>query len=51
MRQKCEYQNGGNKKTKHQIFRKNEHLPPDIVKNIRFFSENLECFIFLLPPF
>ena len=35
----------------HQIFRKNEHLPPDIVRHIRFFSENLECFIFLLPPF
>ena len=59
IRQKGVSQNGGNKKRKHAKFSpKNEHfLAPDThtcvyqgLRNVRF-SENLTCFVFLLPPF
>ena len=51
-----ESQNGGNKMEVTRIpstpnFPKNERfLSPHGVKNVRF-SENLACFVFLLPPF
>ena len=60
MWQKGESQNGGNKNTKHAKFseKKNFFYPLirtrtcayQAVKNVRF-SENLACFVFLLPPF
>ena len=40
--EKVESQNGGNKNTKHATHQG--------VKNVRF-SENVACFVFLLPPF
>ena len=55
--QKSESQNGGNKKAKPVKFsEKNPNISyPEIrrhgVRNVRFFSENLVCFAFLLPPF
>ena len=61
IRQNGESQNGCFKKTKHVRF--SEHfLPPDMhtctrtctyqgIINVRFFSENLACFVFLKHPF
>ena len=46
IRQKSKSQNGGNKKTKHaKFFQKRIFLAPFL------FSENLMCFVFLLPAF
>ena len=58
--QKCESQNGGNKKVKHAKFSEKTNISYPLirtrtcayrgVRNARF-SENLERFAFLLPPF
>ena len=60
IRQKCESQHGGNKKTKHTKFSEKTNISYLLiytrtcvyqgVKNVRF-SENLARFAFLLPPF
>ena len=55
IRQKGGSQNGSSKKQSTPNFPKNEHfLPPTYayqgVRNVRF-SENLACFVFLVPPF
>ena len=52
-------QNGGNKKTKHAKFSEKTNISYPLirthtcayqgVRNVRF-SENLVCFVFLLPP-
>ena len=48
IRQKGESQDGGNKKTKQAKFSENRTFLKG-VRNIRF-SENLACFVFLIPP-
>ena len=60
IRQKGESQNGGNKKTKHAKFSAKTNISYPLirtrtsayqgVRNVCF-SENLACFVFLLPPF
>ena len=66
IRQKGKYQNGGNKKTKHAKFSEKTNVSYPLihtrtcayqgVRNVQvflffFFSENLTCFVFLLPRF
>ena len=55
--QKGESQNGGNTKTKHAKFSEKrtflttyQVVGDKLVRNVRF-SENLACFVFLLPQF